>query len=119
MRAYYTTRYRRQQLHAWIVAMTDAVWLGLLDAERLGQLDEHFYHETREDVDGERIGYEDDRYTKRGLAGWEQGAVERHFPPGGRILVTGAGGGREVLALLALGFDAVGYEPNPRLVGAA
>jgi hypothetical protein len=32
------------------------------------------------------------------------------------VLVTGAGGGREVLGLVDRGFDAIGYEPQPRLV---
>ena len=44
--------------------------------------------------------------------------MREHFPDGGRVVVTGAGGGREVLWLLERGFDAVGYEPNRRLVEA-
>jgi hypothetical protein len=34
------------------------------------------------------------------------------------VVVTGAGGGREVLALREQGFDAVGYEPNERFAAA-
>lgn len=86
----------------------DGAWLGMLDGPHLDRLDAAFY-------DG-RGEYVDDDYTSSGLHAWEQSAIDRHFPPGGRVVVTGAGGGREVLALLRAGFDAMGYECNPRLV---
>ena len=47
---------------------------------------------------------------------WEAAAVEANFAPGSRVVVTSAGAGREVIALLQQGFDAVGYEPNRTLV---
>ena len=42
--------------------------------------------------------------------------MAKHFGGGKRLVVTAAGAGREVVALLDLGHDAVGYEPHPRLV---
>lgn len=116
VQAYYATRAIRRRLLRLQAAAFDGLWLGLLGPDRLGQLDEAFYHRTREVHAGELVGYEDDRYVRRGLAGWEREVVERQFVPGGRILVTGAGNGREVLALLEARFDAMGYEPNPHLV---
>lgn len=54
-----------------------------------------------------------------GLSGWERDAVEGWFAPGSRIMVLGVGGGREVIALRRLGFEAFGWESHPALVAAA
>jgi hypothetical protein len=88
----------------------DGLWLGMLDVDELHALDAGYYDS--------RPNYVDDEYNASGLHEWELDLVERHFPPGGRICVTGAGGGREVLALLEAGYDAVGFEPHPGLVAA-
>jgi hypothetical protein len=50
---------------------------------------------------------------------WESAALEAWFPPSGRLLVTAAGGGREVLALEPIGFEIEAFECNPRLTEAA
>ena len=46
----------------------------------------------------------------------DRGAVSRHFEaafaPGARVLDVGCGKGRDVVALLDMGFDAFGVEPN-------
>lgn len=88
----------------------DGVWLGLLDARALEQVDERYYS-------GEAV-YVTDEHNQRGLFDWEEQVVSDHLQPGCSVLVTGAGGGREVLALLERGFDAVGYEPHPGLTAA-
>jgi hypothetical protein len=85
----------------------DGMWLGLLDPTHLDALDAQYYDA--------KTMYVDDGYNVGGLHAWERAAIEEYFPAAGRIVVTGAGGGREVLALLELGFDAVGFECNRRL----
>lgn len=55
----------------------------------------------------------------RGFFDWELRAVNRYFPPGSRVLVAAAGGGREVLALRRAGYQAQGFECNPALVEAS
>jgi hypothetical protein len=85
----------------------DGVWLGLLNPRRVSVIDEAYFHRQRM--------YLAEDYNRRGLWPWERAAVEAHFPHDARIAVTAAGGGREVLALLDLGFDAVGFECNERL----
>lgn len=56
---------------------------------------------------------------RRGLFDWEAGAVARHFPAApARILVGGAGGGREAFALLEKGYEVVAFDPAERLVQA-
>lgn len=87
------------------------VWLGLLSDSDLDAIDERFH------VD--RPPYLDEGYNESGLFPWERHAVEEYFSGGSRVAVTAAGGGREVLALRRLGFEALGFESHPALAGAA
>ena len=53
---------------------------------------------------------------EEGLFDWERMAFATPpFPPGGRILLGGAGGGRELHVLCGMGFDVVAFEPSERL----
>ena len=118
LRAYARASDRRRRALNVFNACFDGVWLGLLDREALDRLDEHFYGVGHDEMDGRVFSYRDEAHNRSGLHDWERAAIERHFPSGGRVVVTGAGGGREVLALLERGFDAVGCEPNGTLVAA-
>jgi hypothetical protein len=53
-----------------------------------------------------------------GLLGWEHEILAPPFPSRGRILIGGAGGGREVMALIARGYQVVAFDPAPELVRA-
>jgi SAM-dependent methyltransferase len=55
-------------------------------------------------------------YLRQGLQGWEVEAILNHFPPAGRILVAAAGGGRETLALTAMGYQATAFDPSDHLL---
>ncbi|MBA3298336.1 MAG: hypothetical protein H0U19_15530 [Acidobacteria bacterium] len=56
---------------------------------------------------------------RRGLFDWEEQAVGRFFPPPpARVLVGGAGGGREAFALLDKGYTVVAFDPAEALVQA-
>ncbi len=56
---------------------------------------------------------------ERGLAEWERVATsEPPFPQAGRILLGGAGGGRELAQLCRRGFDVVAFEPSALCEGA-
>lgn len=118
VRAYLRSRRLRDRALRALNACFDGIWLGLLSREHLHLLDEAFYHDRREEIGGRSYAYTDEEYSSSGLADWETAAVEGHCRPGCRVVVTGAGSGREVLALLEMGFDALGYEPNPRFVAA-
>ncbi|HUP72468.1 MAG TPA: hypothetical protein VM282_05425 [Acidimicrobiales bacterium] len=54
-------------------------------------------------------------YNRQGLWHWERQAIDTFFRGTSKVAVTGAGSGREVLALLDLGHDAVGFECNEKL----
>jgi SAM-dependent methyltransferase len=66
-----------------------------------------------------RHGYDSHEYNRRGLFSWEEEAIHAHFPDRARLLLLGAGGGREILALAPRGFDVAGFECNPTLAAAA
>jgi hypothetical protein len=98
--------------------LIDGACLGLFDRDGLAMLDELHYETLVERTRGAAFSYDDETWNTSGLQPWEAAIVDAHFPAGGRVIVTGAGGGREVLALTQRGFDAVGYEPHPGLVRA-
>lgn len=120
LRAHRRTTRWRDRLWIAIGATFDGVWLGLLDRAHYARLDEIFYTHGQDigDSYGRPFSYSDAEYNRSGLYDWEAAAIEAHFPAGTRVVVTGAGGGREAIALLERGFDAVGYEPNATLVSA-
>jgi hypothetical protein len=92
-------------------AALNVLWLGALSDEGLRALDERYY--DRADL------YRSAAWNERGLFDWERRMVEEHFTSGARVGVAACGGGREVLALLEAGFDAVGHEPHPGLAAYA
>src|SRR5215210_627639 len=48
---------------------------------------------------------------------WEESVIERFFPqPPARVLIGGAGSGREAFALLELGYEVVAFEPSVGLL---
>lgn len=54
---------------------------------------------------------------RRGLFSWEIEAIERFFPPApARVLLGGAGGGREAFPLLERGYHVVAFDPSVPLV---
>lgn len=93
-----------ERLFRVVKACFDGIWLGLLSRERLHAIDTSY---------SER--YADEGYNRGGLWPWEQAAIDRFFAGRTRIVVTGAGGGCEVLALRKLGYDAIGFDPNAQL----
>ena len=92
-------------------AVLNAGWLGLLSDASLRMLDERYYEDS--------IVYRTDEWNERGLFVWERELIDEHFRGCARVLVLACGGGREVLALLREGFDAIGYEPHPALLAYA
>ncbi|HYI38591.1 MAG TPA: hypothetical protein VEX39_18430 [Thermoleophilaceae bacterium] len=83
----------------------------------LAEVDERFYrsHGSGGGTDAKFAGED---HNASGLWDWEEQALERFFAPGSRVVVTAAGGGREVLALAQRGYRVAGYEPNDSLVQA-
>ena len=92
-------------------AMHEGFWLGCLNADELNAV-------TAEHFDQSRY-YASTEHNLSGFFGWEKSVLDQFFRRGSRILVAGAGGGREVLALRKAGFDAEGFECSLPLVRAS
>jgi hypothetical protein len=59
-------------------------------------------------------------HFEAGLFPWEERALAvASFPPGARLLLGGAGGGRELAALTARGFEVIAFEPSDLVDAAA
>lgn len=86
----------------------DAVWAGVLSHEQAARSGVAYYDRTSM--------YVTESYNRRGLWPWEQAAIDAHFGGVRRIVVTSAGGGRQVLALDKAGYEVVGLEPHQDLV---
>ena len=99
------------RLQVGLEALHNGFWLGVLDKPLLDAACEQYYDE--------RPAYQNSDYNRKGLSDWEREMVDRFFPPAGRLLVTAAGGGREVLALHKRGYQLDAVECNPRLVASA
>lgn len=115
---YFRAVRRRDRAIRTAAALFEGVWLGLLDDEHLDRVDQAFFASAQEELAGRGAAYTSSAWNAQGLFDWEQAAIAEQLRPGARIAVTGAGGGREVRGLLDLGYDAVGFEPNPDLVAA-
>jgi len=93
-----------------LLGVHEGLWLGSLNLDELNAITAEHYAASRESASTE--------HNQRGFFDWELRAVSRYFSPGSRVLVAGAGGGREVLALRRAGYQAEGFECNPALVEA-
>jgi hypothetical protein len=93
---------------AGLDAVWAGLWLGAMRREDLFDVDTAYYLELDR--------YRSDEHNRRGLFDWEEASLREFFPVRGRLLVTAAGGGREVLALAGRGYEVAGYECNPGLV---
>jgi SAM-dependent methyltransferase len=107
VRLYFAGSFVWTRMAAVLQAAFDGVWLGVLGRASLYRIDERFY-------DG-NAPYHGDDHNLRGLMPWEADALDDAFGGCRRLLVLGAGGGREVLALARRGFDVEGYECNQAL----
>lgn len=89
----------------------EGVWLGSLSPDELNQV-------TAENFDQSQF-YSSKDHNRSGFFEWEQEMLDRFFRRGSRVLVAGAGGGREVLALRKSGFEAEGFECSMPLIEAS
>lgn len=84
----------------------DGVLLSAFSTGALHEIDEAYYNERAE--------YATAEHNCRGLWPWEQAVIDRYFT-GSTIALTGAGAGREVLALHKLGYVVDAFECNRKL----
>jgi hypothetical protein len=97
----------------FIHALVQGFWLDVLSKKSLYALTRHYYER------GDKNQYKSASWNKKGYLPWEEYVIHRYFKDCKKIMVLGAGGGREVLALLKAGCLVHGYESNPNLVKCA
>jgi hypothetical protein len=95
-----------------IEACLVGLWLGALTTEELYATVNEGYARSKI----ARENYHGEEWNQSGLFTWEETALTNHFGGCERLLLIGAGGGREVLALRRLGYRVDGFEPDPDLV---
>jgi SAM-dependent methyltransferase len=95
-----------------VAGLHSIVWLQVL---RPADLDEI----TRLSYSGEdAVGFAGQEHNSWGLWDWEAQAFTEALMGRSRILVLGAGAGREVIALAKMGHEVLGIEPSEVLVAA-
>ena len=81
-------------------AVHSGFWLGVLTGKTFRCISEKFYSAKTQFINNER--------NLKGLSEQEQKQINKYFEKSDKILVAGAAGGREVLALSKKGFDVSG-----------
>src|SRR5580704_10672118 len=97
-------------IHAGSAALFEGFWLGLLPDSVTDIISQRSYKAGKE--------YTGSAYLDSGFQFWEEIAVSRFFPPGAKVLVASAGGGRELIALARAGYTADGFECSRPMVSA-
>lgn len=86
-------------------------WLGWIEAHHLESITNIYYDRHSK--------YTSELYNLSGLLCWEHAAIRRYFQGRRKILVGGAGGGREALALSRMDIDVTAFDCNENLVSLA
>ena len=95
------------------------LWLGIFSRRTLNAINKEYYTRTNRPLYTQRVNdpdYHSNEWNLGGLFSWEERALNRYFRGCKRLLLIGAGGGREVLALRRLGYHVDAFEPHPDLV---
>ncbi|MGC2062818.1 MAG: hypothetical protein WA610_07550 [Thermodesulfovibrionales bacterium] len=90
-------------------AISHGFWLGVLNRKDLWDIDYYYYAKLQK-------GYQDSAWNLTGLFEWEKIAIESYFKGCHSIMITGAGAGREAIALEKMGYAVDAFECNPDLV---
>lgn len=93
--------------------VTDAAWT-IVERAAL-----HGLHEKELDVVAARVYDASPSYRTETIEPWEEAWWRARLPRRGRVLVGGCGAGREVLWLLAHGYEVEAFDPAPSLVALA
>jgi hypothetical protein len=89
-------------------AVLSGLWLGVMGEKSLDLYNELHYNNSEK--------YADDNYNLSGLFEWEKESIKKYFSKAKNILLLAAGGGRETVALIRMGYNVDSYECNKKLV---
>ncbi len=97
-----------KKTHNILDAVLSGFWLGVLSKKNIDNYTELHYNRSAK--------YTTDSFNLSGLHQWERNMIQKHFSGAKTILLIGAGGGRETLALSKIGFKVDSYECNPEII---
>ena len=103
---------------AWARGCFVGLWLGVFSREQLHAIDEEFYTRSKKRFAGQ-WNYHSQEYNRSGLFDYEKKVLPNYFGDCRRLLLYGAGGGRDTLALLRMGYRVDAFESHPDLAVAA
>lgn len=95
---------------AVVLAIHEGLWLGLLRERSLQTVTRTGY--------GAQGRFRSEDHNRSGWFDWERNAIEKYFPRDAAVVVAGAGGGREALALVERGSHVVAFDSDERLIAA-
>jgi len=98
------------RLPQWASVLHSTVWLRLLDARDLDDITMNLY--------SSRVGagFDGVKHNLSPLWPWEENAFRQFLPLHANVLVAGAGGGREMIALAKAGHEVIGFDASNDLV---
>lgn len=101
------------ELGVQILHVLRALYAGLL----LGFMGpKHFHYLTRSHYASRRSLFQSSAFQRRGLFLWEEAVIDVYFLDCTRILLLGAGAGREIFGLSKYPFELTAFEPNEKLI---
>ena len=99
-----------RQLPSWVNAAHSFLWLHILQTSDLNDI-------TMDSYSGEgRTSFGSEEHNLNGLWDWEKAAFGQCFSGCKSVLVAGAGGGREVIALASMGHNVSGFDASEDLI---
>lgn len=99
----------RKYIYLPLKIVNNGFWLGVLNRKDFHDLDHYYFSKMQK-------GYHVSEWNLQGLLDWEKKVIELWFQECHSIMLTGAGAGREVIALERMGYRVDGFECNPDLV---
>ena len=85
-----------------LAALHRAIWLGLLDSQALNEVTRFQYSSSS--------GFGAEGHNLAGLWPWEADTIRKYLADCPNVLVAGAGGGREAIALAQLGYNVTAFD---------
>ena len=98
------------RLPTWVRTLHSFFWLHILTSSDLDDI-------TMDSYQGS-TGFESEQHNLQPLWSWEESAFQQCLSKCKSVLVAGAGGGREMIALSRMGLQVVGFDASTDLVKA-
>lgn len=100
-----------RRLYSLILAIHQGFWLGVYNKHTVDQLVNETYIDW--------ASYHEDEYLHSGLWPWEKSIIDQYFQDCRSLLIGAAGGGREILSLVKMGYQVDAFDCSSALAQTA